>query len=299
MKQLLLGLIVGLAWACASNAHEAESKSHTPRVASRDTSQTQVKSPPLYPKMDSLITLTIGGHLVDVRSPKQVSKGNILVLPGWNFPRQDWCNKSSLCQKALAAGYRLVLPEMGQSVYSSQFYPETRPEWRKFPNLSWVLDSLLPTLQSQHKIFLPEQDNFILGLSTGGRGVALIALNSANIWRAGAALSGDFDQSTMPQDRLMTGYYGSFYQFKARWLGADNPQKQVDKFTTPLYLGHGTADKIVPASQTKSFYEALKKAQPDLKLVLHLPAAAHDYNYWNSEVENMLNFFEEIRQSKD
>lgn len=246
-----------------------------------------------YPALDSLKEIQIGGHWVSVVSPRSV-KGNIVVLPGWNFPRQDWCQQSSLCREALHRGYRLILPEMGKSVYSERFFPETRSDWKVFPNRAWLIEQMIPFLQDSLGVLSPAQSNYILGLSTGGRGVALLLLARPTLWKAGAALSGDFDQTQMPQDRLMIGYYGPMAQFPERWQGADNPTRQAHLFKTPIYLGHGRQDKVVPVSQTEIFYQALKKAQPGLRVKLHLTDAQHDYAYWNSEVKNMLDFFAEF-----
>lgn len=239
-------------------------------------------------------TIEVAGHKVDIQNPKNDIIGNILVLPGWDFSRTDWCKNSELCKKALAKGYRLVFPEMSRSVYSSEFYPETLADWKKYPTKKWIVEELIPYLQKEKSIFLEKDKNFVLGLSTGGRGVALLCLALPELWTAGASLSGDFDQSIMPNDRLMIGYYGSFQKFKERWIGQDNPLMQAKKFKTPIYLGHTKQDNIVPVSQTQLFYDALKKNKPQLKIKLNLVDGGHDYKYWNSEVDNMLHFFEEF-----
>ncbi|NJK84110.1 MAG: alpha/beta hydrolase, partial [Saprospiraceae bacterium] len=184
---------------------------------------------PLLP-LDSLQTLLIGGHLVDIMQPSGEIKGNIIVLPGWDFSRKDWCQKSSLCAQALARGYRLILPEMARSVYAAEYYLETRTDWLRYPNKIWCTDSLVPALQQRYGILLPEQKNFVLGLSTGGRGAALLSLALPELFTAAAALSGDFDQTKMPADNLMRGYYGEYSKFPERWKGVDNPVYQADKF---------------------------------------------------------------------
>ncbi len=276
--------------ACQSSFEKQETKEQKATVIQKTDNQTDKI---IYPILDTAVDIKIKGHWVSILSPKnQKIKGNILVLPGWDFSRNDWCEKSSLCQKALQRGYRLLMPEMGRSIYASRLYPETRSDWRVFPTKAWVVEEMLPYLQDSLGVMQPEQANFVLGLSTGARGVALIALAKPALFRAGAALSGDYEQTQMPADRLMIGFYGSYVQFKSRWEGEDNPVFQAKNFKTPLYLGHGKQDKIVPVAQTELFYGALKKANPSLRIHLHLTEAGHDYIYWDSEVENMLDFFE-------
>jgi dipeptidyl aminopeptidase/acylaminoacyl peptidase len=134
--------------------------------------------------------------------------------------------------------------------------------------------------------------NFILGLSTGGRGVALITLSNNNLFTAVASISGDFDQTLMPNDKLMEGYYGPHEVNKERWLKIDNPVYMASQWNTPLYLSHGTGDKVVSVEQTKVFYNALRKQNVAPIVKLHLATdMGHDFKYWDSEVDSVLKFF--------
>lgn len=256
------------------------------------TKDAYIKPPKTFPMLDSITTLTIGQHKVDIKTPKDSVKGNIIILPGWNFPKEDWCKKSSLCKKALTKGFRLILPEMGKSVYSAKFYPQTRKDWQKYPGLSWVSKEMVPTLQGKYGILRSSQANFLLGLSTGARGVVAIGVALPDLFKAGAALSGDYDPSKMLTDRLMIGYLGSFAQFSARWkTGPENLVYHANQLKMGLYLGHGKQDRVVPFNQSLLLYNALKKAHPTMMLKNHWTNAGHNYQYWDSEVDNMLNFF--------
>ena len=45
-------------------------------------------------------------------------------------------------------------------------------------------------------------------------------------------------------------------------------------------------------NQTIEFCDSLKKYKPNLQIQLHIDEnAEHNYIYWNSEVDNVLNFF--------
>ncbi|TAF66142.1 MAG: alpha/beta hydrolase [Cytophagales bacterium] len=293
MKQFCLLFPVCLCF-CSFGGEKNETKTFVP--TSQSTNQTLRNIATLTKDT----TLIIGGHAVDIRVPnKDIGiKGDILVLPGWNFPKEDWCLKSSLCEKALAQGYRLIMPEMGKSVYSSQLYEETLKEWRNFPTGKWLNTVMIPYLKEHFEIFTKTTPAFILGLSTGGRGVALTCLANPDLFVAAAALSGDYDQTVLPDDALMIGFYGNFEDYHERWTGKDNPTFQAAHFKTPLYLGHGMQDEIVPFQQTLAFYETLQRENPSLLVKLHLTPAGHNYIYWNSEVESMLQFFEEIMSQK-
>lgn len=266
-----------------------------PATDSTQKKQVVKKAPDCLP-LRAKQTMEVAGHLVDITTPADSGKikGNLLVLQGWSFPKDDWCKKSSLCQKALSQGYRLIMPEMGKSTYSSQLYPQTLAQWRKYPTLPWLTDSLIPYLQKRYCIMTKDQANFVVGLSTGARGAGLVVMNKPDLFKAAAALSGDFDQRGIPHDRIMTGFYGSIYQFPKRWAGKDNMVVNIKKFKTPFYLGHGKLDRVCPPAQTLQFYQALKKNHPKLKLTLSMPAwAAHNYKYWDYEVDRFLKFFGE------
>ena len=238
-------------------------------------------------------TLVISGIAVDILIPAQ-HKADLLVLPGWNYSRKAPFGDIPLTQMLLEKGYRLILPEMSKSVYASNYFPETRKDWRKYPTLEWVTDTMIPLLQNKFAFLSEGKKSFIMGISTGARGTVLISAKKP-IFTAGAALSGDYDQTQMPGDNLMKGVYGEYTNFKERWETVDNPAFQVDQIKTPLYLGHGAKDKVVPAQQTEHYYERLHAAQPGLKVILSIKAdAGHDPAYWMSEMEHVLLFFDEV-----
>ncbi|MCX8123190.1 MAG: alpha/beta hydrolase-fold protein [Spirochaetes bacterium] len=230
---------------------------------------------------------------VDIIISDSNCKKNILVLPGWNFSRKRWIEETSLRSEASKRGYNLILPEMAVTIYESNYYPETKRKWAQTPGSRWIKEILVPTLQKRG-LLLEYQFNAVMGLSTGGRGAVLTALYNKGIFKAAASLSGDFDQTRMPNDKLMAAVYGPYEKFKVRWQTADNPYYMIDQWEIPLYLGHGTKDGIVPFEQTKIFYETLKKSKPECTIIFNQPANGHDFIYWNSEVVPVLEFFDDI-----
>ena len=240
-------------------------------------------------------TIVLNHDSVDILFPSGEVKGTILVLPGWNYSRKKCCKESSFCSKALSEGYALVLPEMGKSIYASTVYSETRKDWLKFPQLKWVTDTLFSYISEKAGLLKNGGTNFIFGISTGGRGVALILEHTSNLFKAGAALSGDYDQRLDTTDNLMKGVYGTYSKFKQRWEGEDNALINANKIKVPLYLGHGADDKIVPFVQTKQFCKKLSETNSSIKHVLHISENhGHDYTFWDSETDAVLRFFGEV-----
>ncbi len=237
-------------------------------------------------------TILVGSVPVDFRFPGIPSRDAILVFPGWNFSRTDVCSKSGFCIEAIKQGYILVLPEMLKSVYSSAIFPETRAEWRCYPTLHWIIDTLIPFCRYQFHIFNSGGRNFLYGISTGARGVALVAENTDSLFLAGAALSGDYDQTSMPLDRLMTGYYGPYDQYKNRWEGPDNPSLHSDNLKIPLYLAHGKMDAVVPCKQSIDFSGKIILEDPGSGHLLHLcDTCGHNWAFWNSQTGDVFVFF--------
>jgi S-formylglutathione hydrolase FrmB len=246
------------------------------------------------PANDTLINLPNGNNQISVhiKYPKtRPLKGTIIVLPGWKLPVMDWCTKTTLCQKASEQGYILIMPEMAKSIYAYKRLTETRKDWLQYATREWFKDTLITYFQNVCDLLLPNQNNYILGLSTGARGVALICIDNPGIFKKGAGLSGDYDQTQMPNDALMTGWYGPIIKYPTRWKGCDNAVYRFKELKVPLYLGHGNADKIVPVAQTIQFADSLQKHNPFLIKVHISENAGHNYEYWDSEVDSVLQFF--------
>lgn len=84
------------------------------------------------------------------------------MLPGWNFSKDKTCNETSFCKRALAEGYRLILPEMLKSTYATHYFPETRNDYRAYPTLTWVIDTLIPELKKKNSEFFQAITTFCM-----------------------------------------------------------------------------------------------------------------------------------------
>ena len=245
-----------------------------------------------------LYTVQLDGVDVDVIVPMGKIKGTLVMLPGWNFPRDSWRKNSRIEKMAEKAGLVLVLPEMGKTLYETEYFPETQMKWHKEPGSVFVKGKLIAELQARYSILKPGQKNFLMGLSTGGRGVALTALENPGLFTAGAALSGDFAQEKMKYERINISVYGPYEQFTKRWMGRDNPNARVAEWTMPIYLSHGLSDEVVPPQQTQVFADAIRDKNESL-VEFHLKAGfAHDYQFWDAELDAAFQFFDKYLQDK-
>jgi len=241
----------------------------------------------------------IQGHYGSLKVPITIkfsdsAKRNLLVLPGWNYPDTQWCEKTKLCSTALKKGFNLIFVEMQRSVYLKEYYPETRKDYKNFPTRSWLMDSAFKPLFKEN-ILNDSLPTFVLGLSTGGRGSALVALENPGIFKGAATLSGDFNPLLQKNDPLMILSIGSYQKNPKRWEADNNITLRVKDLNVPIYIGHGKDDKVCPIIQSQDFEQKIKENNPKLKVKSNYPKGmGHNYSYWNSEIDNVLNFFLEI-----
>ncbi len=248
---------------------------------------------------DTTFNIPFKGNQIEVviKFPKtHTFKGTIVALPGWNFPNTQWCDSTDLCSKALAKGYAVILPQMGKSIYCDTIFPETRMDWLKYPTRSWMRETMIPAIQKSCKLLLEDQNNHVMGLSTGARGAVLLALDLPKIFKACAALSGDFDQTRYTKDNLYNGYYGSYSKFTDRWTKNDNAITSIERLTVPIYLAHGKNDQIVPLAYSVQLFDALQDAGNEKSVLVVNPKAGHTYSFWNSEVNAVLEFFDKLNE---
>ncbi len=243
---------------------------------------------------DTVLYLPQGKEKVQItlRYPEAAKpKGALLLLHGWNLPPSEWCEKTTFCTRALQEGFVLIIPDLGKTTYHFQRYPETKAHYMPYPTRRWIMDTAIVHLQRNLKLLLPGQNNFVAGISTGGRGAALLALELPKVFRAAACLSADFDQSKLTDDPIYNGYYGPYRRFAERWNGRDNMHKRAAEFKVPLFLAHGGKDDICPVSQTRDFYKEILRINT-VRTELYIDEkAGHTYEFWESCSEPVLKFF--------
>jgi dienelactone hydrolase len=241
-------------------------------------------------------TVEVEGVAVDLLMPEDKYMGDLLVLPPWNAGRDEWCMHARFCSKAAKRGYRVIMPEMGKSIYAQAVYPETREDWRAAPTIKWVKERLIPDLRNNFCLLQEDGHNFVLGASAGARGAILLAEEMPQLFVAVAALSGDYNPAEMKGDNIYRGFLGDYDAFAQRWESAENVLDGATQIKAAVYLGHGKADKMVPYAQTVKLYDLLQPHH--LHLRLNLPAdRGNDFAYWSSECNNILDFFESIQAS--
>ncbi len=249
-----------------------------------------------------LYTIEIDGVLVDIYIPKLVTISCyklLIVLPGWKFSRKRWFNETELLKYITQSSIIAIAPEMHTTVYESMYFKESKIRWHKKPGMKFIEEDFLSYFK-KYKLLQQDKYNFGLGLSTGARGVVLIASRNPRLFFAIAALSGDYDQTITPNDNLMKLTYGEYKDFKERWQTFDNPIYNIKQngWLTHIYLGHGKLDNVVTVQHTSHFYEFLKNLNLNSKIKYHIcDTCKHDFFYWNLELKPIFEFFHELIQN--
>lgn len=222
-------------------------------------------------------------------------KGNLLFLHGWNLAPDEICEMTAFCQSFLDSGYVLVFPDFGKTTYQWENYPQTKKSYLKYPTRRWISDTFLLELQNEFELFLPNKRNFVFGVSTGGRGAALLTLENPDIFKAAACLSADFDHAALKDEPINNGYYGSIKLFPERWTGMDNIHNRASEFQSGLFLAHGQKDKVCPVSQTINFDAELKRKNSKIKVKTVIdPNGDHTYIWWGQQISPVLTFFSQF-----
>jgi dienelactone hydrolase len=281
--------------ACQSKAKHSDREVHDENTTINDRkSNPDTSLKPALKDTTIFIKRNTDSIRVDIKVPS-LEKGVCLLLHGWNLPSGELCQKTDLCKKLLEAGYVLVIPDFGKTTYQFINYPQTRKDFLIYPTRSWMQDTLIPFLQQEFQLLFPEKRNFVYGVSTGGRGAALLALENPVIFKATACLSADFDHFALGSEPINTAYYGSCKLFPDRWKGKDNIHNRAAEFKCGMFLAHGKKDKVCPVQQTENFAAEFEKKNPDLKLKTIIdPAGDHTYTWWNSQTSAVIEFFNEF-----
>lgn len=116
-----------------------------------------------------------------ILTPNNNWTGDLLMLSGWNFSKERTCHETSFCKRALAARYRLIMPDMLKSTYATHYFPETRNDYRSFPTLTWVTDTLIPELKKNIRDFFRRYQHHLWYFNRGKRSCTSSPTNSKTV----------------------------------------------------------------------------------------------------------------------
>jgi len=209
----------------------------------------------------------------------------LYLLHGLTDDDTAWIRYTSIERYAAAAGLAVVMPQVHRSFYADEALG------MKF--WTFLAEELPRITAGFFRISERREDTFVAGLSMGGYGAMKWALRQPERFAAAATLSGALDVAYIqefdlrPHMRAMT-----------RRVFADRTVKNsdedllhllgtVDRNHLPrLMLRCGTEDHLV--AQNERFAAAC--AAHGIALDAGFGPGAHDWNYWDAEIQTVINW---------
>ncbi len=235
--------------------------------------------------------------------PRGYRKGTatrtLVLLHGYRQSPEDWARRTSVAGYADEYGFALVCPAMTTTLYESRYFPETVNRWSPVPGSEYVMEILIPFVRKRFGLAMKRNRTGIFGISTGARGALLLAARYSGDFGAAAGLSGDYDASSMRKDRILTSVFGPYEDHRERWEAEVNILARTDRLRkTPVFLGHGTRDGVVPPQQTDLLARSLARLRGSgrgYECVVEKEksdGAGHDWSYWGALTPDVFEFFD-------
>lgn len=214
------------------------------------------------------------------------------LLHGTNGDYSDWVRKSNV--ELYANEYRIavVMPSAGNSNYA---------DWNSFAMgyevYTYFTEELMPLVYSWFPISDKREDNFIAGLSMGGKGAFLFALNHPEKFAKAYSFSSaprplkepDPEAFSYKRESNQIRNFGSLEAYKDSpnnlWdLSEKAVQENVD--LPELYFACGDKDLIAYDSFVK-FREYAKEIKLKAQF-FEIPEYAHEWRFWDLCLQDCL-----------
>lgn len=223
------------------------------------------------------------------------------LLHGTYGDPSDWIRKTNIELYAAERDLAVVIPPAQNSNYSN--WPNAMLGFNMY---DYLTKELMPLVYGWLPISDKREDNFIAGLSMGGRGAIKYAVNHPDLFGAAAILSAvpmDFSKLSAGNPNPLLDLDNPRLKLTIENAGGldayihseENVYKKLDLLanthTLPkLLFACGEEDAIL----AKSFLE-LKEHFKDSSLDaqwLFVPGYKHEWRFWDYAIEKALDFFE-------
>ncbi len=224
----------------------------------------------------------------------------VWLLHGTFGDHTDWVRKTNVERYAVEKGVVLVMPSALNSNYSN---------WSDvmlgYDMYDYLLDELMPLVHNWLPVSSRREDNYVAGLSMGGRGSVKFAVNHPEKFAAAAVLSAaPVDYSTLtearlndPDDRMMSrlrGMVDNAGGLAAFLDSEENVWRIIDEKVAggtlpPLYFACGTDDSLIYDSLLAFRRHA---EQIGLDAEFWTPDGyAHEWRFWDLAIQKAFDFF--------
>lgn len=222
------------------------------------------------------------------------------LLHGTYGDYSDWLRRTSIELYAIERDIIVVMPSALNSNYSN---------WEKYMmgyNMyDFLTEELMPLVHNWFPASDKREDNFIAGLSMGGRGTIKFAVNHPELWSAAAVLSA----APIDMSKMEVGHPSAFLNpenprtaisiknaggFDAYVNGVENVWKIIDE-----KAGTGELPRLMFAcgEDDVMIFENYKKFKAHCEEIgleaewLSVPGYRHEWRFWDLAIQHALDFF--------
>ena len=222
------------------------------------------------------------------------------LLHGTHGDQSDWVRKSNIELYAEEKDLAVVMPPALNSNYSN--WENTMLGYRMF---DYLTKELMPFVYGWLPVSDKREDNFISGLSMGGRGAIKYAVNHPELFAAAAVLSAaPVDMSEMRPGHPAFQLDTDTYRMRNTLLNAggleafrnsnENVWAIIDRLAPTgklprLMFACGEEDPLVYEN-----FKAFRKHCDEIGLKAHWftrPGYAHEWRFWDLAIQEALTFF--------
>ena len=222
------------------------------------------------------------------------------LLHGTYGDHTDWLRKTNIEMYATERNLVVVMPSALNSNYSN---------WNDymlgFKMYDFLTEELMPLIYGWFPVSDKREDNYIAGLSMGGRGTIKYAVNHPEKFAAAAVLSATpMDMSSMGQDNESPMLNTNNERVRTTLANAggleaflnsnENVWAILDRLaqtgTLPrLMFACGQEDELL-----YKYYKIFQKHAQEIGLAAHwfeLPGYKHEWRFWDLAIQEALDFF--------
>lgn len=222
------------------------------------------------------------------------------LLHGTFGDHTDWTRKTNIEMYAAERNLVVVMPSALNSNYSN---------WNDYmlgyKMYDFLTEELMPLIYGWLPVSDKREDNFIAGLSMGGRGTIKYAVNHPEKFAAAAVLSATpMDMSSMGPDNEFPMLNTNNERMRATLTNAggveaflnsnENAWAIIDKLANTgklprLMFACGQEDTML-----YEYYKIFQKHAQEIGLEAHwfeLPGYKHEWRFWDLAIQEALNFF--------
>lgn len=251
-------------------------------------------------RMDTSITVLIPSYFNERSNGKPLSQiynstikfKTLFLLHGNEGDHTSWLRHTSIERYAQKKQLAVVMPSAYNSSYSNMAHG--------MDYFSYLSEELPLFVRAMLPLSEKREDNFVAGLSMGGRGAFLWAFRRPEFFAAAACLSGSLDINEMISRYSQENATATLKRFEDTYgditkiKGSDNDVyalakklKESGAQLPKLYMACGTED-VRHETQFKPFIAYAK--QIGLELYHEEGPGIHDFDFWDPYIARVINW---------